>query len=304
MIVTCHKCSTRFRFDETVIQGEGAWLRCSRCRNIFFLVNPVKPETERRPAEEQTVEEPPREMKEPERQFHENRGREVIREEVFPAGEVDKEPGDLEVSAAAGTEKDAKEIIEDLEEEVPGEKDEGKPLPHWKKQAVYLVIVLLLGGVYFSLYTETGREMIYERIFGVAEKSEEVGPAQVGLITVRQRFVNNVTIGTMRVVEGTAINESSYPMTRVKVKGEITDAYTVVLGAQESYCGNILTDDELGSLAEEQIRKELANPQGSDVSNDRIAPRGQIPFMIVFTREPAGVVKAFVTPTGAERLLP
>jgi hypothetical protein len=93
-------------------------------------------------------------------------------------------------------------------------------------------------------------------------------------------------------------------MTRIKVKGEITDAYTVVLGVRESYCGNILTSDELGAMTEEQIQRELSNPLGSDFSNDRIGSKGQIPFMIVFTREPPVVVKAFVTPAGAERLLP
>jgi hypothetical protein len=32
-------------------------------------------------------------------------------------------------------------------------------------------------------------------------------------------------------------------------------------------------------------------------------PTGQIPFMIVFAREPAGVIKTTVTVVGAERLL-
>ena len=138
----------------------------------------------------------------------------------------------------------------------------------------------------------------------MSKKSEEVGPAQVDVTDVRQRFVNNLTMGTIRVLEGTAINRSSYPMTRIKVKGEVTDAYTVVLGVRESYCGNLLNADELVTMTEDQIQKELSNPQGSDVSNDRIVPQGRIPFMIVFTREPAGVVKAFATPVGAERLLP
>jgi hypothetical protein len=111
-------------------------------------------------------------------------------------------------------------------------------------------------------------------------------------------------MGTIRVLEGTAINRSAFPMTRIKVKGEITDAYTVVLGVRESYCGNLLNADELATMTEDQIQKELSNPQGSDVSNDRVLPQGRIPYMIVFTREPAGVVKAFATPVVAERLLP
>jgi hypothetical protein len=169
---------------------------------------------------------------------------------------------------------------------------------------VYLLIVLLTGGVYFAFFAETDWQTSFERIFSMSKKSEEVGPAQVDIADVRQRLVNNLTMGTIRVLEGTAINRSPYPMTRIKVKGEVTDAYTVVLGVRVSYCGNLLNADELATMTEDQIQKELSNPQGSDVSNDRIVPQGRIPFMIVFTREPAGVVKAFATPVGAERLLP
>jgi hypothetical protein len=70
-----------------------------------------------------------------------------------------------------------------------------------------------------------------------------------------------------------------------------------------AFCGNLLTDEELGIMSEEQIFRELANPQGSDVPNDRIAPNGTIPFMIVIMREPPGVTRTFVMPVAAERLL-
>ena len=36
MIIQCRKCETRFRFDETQVEGEGFWVRCSRCRDVFF----------------------------------------------------------------------------------------------------------------------------------------------------------------------------------------------------------------------------------------------------------------------------
>ena len=36
MIIQCRKCDTRFRFDDTLIEGDGVWVRCSRCQNVFF----------------------------------------------------------------------------------------------------------------------------------------------------------------------------------------------------------------------------------------------------------------------------
>ena len=40
MIIQCRKCETRFRFDETLIEGDGVWVRCSRCQNVFFQERP------------------------------------------------------------------------------------------------------------------------------------------------------------------------------------------------------------------------------------------------------------------------
>lgn len=40
MIVQCKKCETKFRFDEFLIEGEGVWVRCSRCKKVFFLDDP------------------------------------------------------------------------------------------------------------------------------------------------------------------------------------------------------------------------------------------------------------------------
>ncbi len=82
----------------------------------------------------------------------------------------------------------------------------------------------------------------------------------------------------------------------------ISDAYDVVLGEKIVYCGNLLTDAELNTLAEAEIQRELSTPQGTDVSNQRIAPNGEIPFMIVFSQEQAGAIKTVVMPAGADRV--
>ncbi len=119
---------------------------------------------------------------------------------------------------------------------------------------------------------------------------------------VRQRSVANLLTGNLRVIEGVAVNQAPYPLARIRVRLVIADAYDVVLGEKIVYCGNLLTDAELGAMAETEIQRELSIPQGSDVSNERIAPNGEIPFMIVFSQEQAGTVKTTVVPAGADRL--
>lgn len=40
MFITCEKCKTKYRFDESQVEGDGAWVRCSRCKNVFFQKKP------------------------------------------------------------------------------------------------------------------------------------------------------------------------------------------------------------------------------------------------------------------------
>ena len=99
------------------------------------------------------------------------------------------------------------------------------------------------------------------------------------------------------------MNQADYSISRIVIKGEIVDAYAVVLRERASFAGNILTDDELTTLSEEEILRKLAEPSGRNNSNDRILPNGHIPFMIVFAHEPPGLIKTTLMTIGAERLL-
>ncbi|MDO9515838.1 MAG: zinc-ribbon domain-containing protein [Syntrophales bacterium] len=41
MIIQCKECGTKYRFDKLQIEGEGVWVRCSRCEATFFQKNPL-----------------------------------------------------------------------------------------------------------------------------------------------------------------------------------------------------------------------------------------------------------------------
>jgi len=312
MVAQCKNCQTKFKFDETLIEGDGIWVRCNQCKNVFFLDNPAEAgkaslsDREKDVGTEDMKESASPHKRAAQGQIMLDEKEDTKRPENVTVGDIEKDIGDIGKYKSVGTENvhDDRPNRDKITDKITEEKTEMKPVTPRGRQVVYLLIVLLMGGVYFTFFAETDWQTTFEKIFGTIKKSEEVGPAQVDVADLRQRLVSNLTMGTIRVLEGTAINHSSFPMTRIKVKGEVTDAYTVVLGVRESYCGNLLNVDELATMTEDQIQKELSNPQGSDVSNDRIVPQGRIPFMIVFTREPAGVLKAFATPVGAERLLP
>jgi len=267
MIIQCKECKTKYRFDDALISGEGAWVRCSRCQYLFFQIS--------------------------------DRDLDIKKDATLPG-------------AGAGPLLDREILPEALEEAPPPE------APHHKSSLTawvlgFILIVLLAIGAALYLYPSVGDAVLKQistifpaaRGFLPGEASvPAIGPAQVKIVDLKQRFVENAIMGNIRVVEGMAVNWSSEPMTRIKVRAEFYDAIGTPVGQGVAYCGNLLTDQELKTATEEQILRKLSIAQGTDISNDRVTPRGMIPFMIIFLREPPGVTKTLVMPIEAERLLP
>ena len=282
MIISCQKCATKFRFDETLIEGDGVWVRCSRCRNVFFQDNPGKEKT----------------------------GLPSIRVEEEKTDVSSEETEDLDELIRNAEQIRNQEIEE--EEETEREIKGGGLWRPWKLAAYIVIAMLMLYVVSFRFFPWIG-EQAWERISlpipwmekmrGEDLQGEIFDQPRVKLKDIRQRFVNNILLRNLRVIEGAVSNSSDFPITSIRVRGRLYDAYAMVVGEQMSYCGNYLTDEELGFLTENEIQRELSNPQGSDVSNNRIAKNGQIPFMIVFCHEPGDVRKTTVAFAGAERLL-
>ncbi len=340
MIIRCRKCGTRFRFDETVIEKDGVWVRCSRCQNVFFEERPSGetggshssgeipsvrisdavrigeasrspedhfPPAEDRPAwERETVSEPLPSLSGKDAELPVEIGKESDLEGIEVR--MDAEP--IRGSAVA---EDAEEYEDDEGEEVPEAESAGR---RWARillriAALTALIVLIAGGIALWLLPDV-RTLVLEEaspwlrgIPGIeqflgTETKRGATSQPVRIKDVRQRSVTNLLVGNLRVIEGTAVNQSSAPLANIRIRLVISDAYDVVLGERVAYCGNLLTDAELNTLAETEIQRELATPQGTDVSNQRIAPNGEIPFMIVFSQEQAGAIKTVVAPAGAD----
>jgi hypothetical protein len=166
-------------------------------------------------------------------------------------------------------------------------------------------IIVITALVYFVKFPDLCERYIQvaRNVIGVSQPTDGQMRGFVKLQDIRQRIVNNYMLGNVRIVQGVAVNQANFPIACISVKGAILDAYAVVLGERVSYAGNVLTDEELTNMSEEEILKRLSSPEGSNNSNERVIPNGQIPFMIVFTREPPGSIKTTVMIVGAERLL-
>lgn len=176
--------------------------------------------------------------------------------------------------------------------------------------SLLLLVFLLAGGLYLWLFPQSGQR-IWQRLFPCCPlignildgKTREQFLDKVRIKDIRQRYINNCQVGNIRVIEGAAVNSNKHSLTRIQVRGKLYDAENRVIAQQLSYCGNLLTEAELSTFTEEGIQRELALPQGSDISNDRIHPNALIPFMIVFVHDRLEAVKTTVMTAGAEKLL-
>jgi predicted Zn finger-like uncharacterized protein len=316
MIIQCRQCRTKFRFADDLMEGDGVWMRCSHCQHVFFQDNPqnVKPYSE--PMEKEEL---------------------FSTEETISAHRAPISGGDEDVALfldnVMNTKNDSnQELFPEIEKPLSGENREdenaladeltaqadeqkaGKSSRKGFRKALMIaawivaVIVVIPAIIYIFVFPQMG-----DRLLRVVNQYVDIGirrPArpeivvgQIKLQDIRQRILNNFILGPVRIVEGTAVNQADYPVSRIVIKGEIVDAYAVVLGERATYAGNVLTDEELTTLPEEAIFSKLSQPEGSNNTNDKIMPNGMIPFMIVFVREPAGVIKTTVKTAGAERLL-
>ena len=408
MIIQCKKCGTKYRFDKSQIEGEGIWVRCTRCEATFFQKNPLAeisslmdlmetgkdiPVEEREATAEgsdTTLEGPVWE------DDYRDAGEEIeiegVEEEAEaeglftkeaeagdplqgPTGEDDYEDvrgggeiGGVEEAVAGDSEKILGEIefgsdepapaggdidqaprweksYEDVSEltgggetgerqrvrepwsfddtdevlyneRIAGRKNIGRLWTLGKKIVLYLLLVaVLLGGIYLWLVPESrdailnraspwvekllgrkdsgGTEGVKkasvpkaEKMMGIedTEALEQGSPElKVTLVDVAERFVKGWTAENIMVVEGSAVNSNTRPVSSIRVRGKILDSSGDVLFEEESTCGTILTDDELKSLTRDEIKKELSNPYGRDFRNADIQPGDGIPFMLVFT---------------------
>lgn len=195
------------------------------------------------------------------------------------------------------------ETGEDEWERFPDETQMEEPEEHrrsfsLKKLIVYLIISLLIvSGVYLWLFPDTVKRLVSRLpdIAGIEMIKAKMGISQPDMGTiaeaitfrdVKERFTQHWIYGNILVVEGSVVNGNNFGVQKIRVRGNLLDASGNLLVKEEAFCGNILTDEELGNLTEKEIRKKLFEPLGRDVSNVDVPSQADIPFMLVFTNPP------------------
>lgn len=292
MIIQCEKCSTKYRFDDNLMEGDGIWVRCSRCKHEFFQENLFARPF---PAVDEDA---------------------VLKQlDDIRSGIKDREPEDLsfeDLPTGAEEESVIREGAGGGIGKPAGEKSGfTRFVKIFFKILLILVFLVLLAGVCLWSYMQVGGLSLKDISSSIPYLDRVIpteGPgvvklSQIRIANLKQRYVQHWILGNLLVVEGMAWNSTPFPVARIRAEVRLFDAKGTELAREEAFAGNLLTDMELTTLPDENMKRELATSRGSDASNDRVEPRGQIPFMVVFTRDYPTVKKTTVHISGVEKLL-
>lgn len=109
--------------------------------------------------------------------------------------------------------------------------------------------------------------------------------------SVLNDFVDNQKSGKLFVITGSVINKANAPRRLVKVKANLYGNGHKLVREEWTYCGNILTPDELTGQSIDYIKHKLTSPTGDKGQQFVVKPGTTAPFMIAVSNPPEDLVE-------------
>lgn len=293
MIVQCNKCSTKFNLDDSKLGAEGAWVRCSKCSEVFQVLP--------------QAEEPPSSPAAPPDQ-----------------GQAPAEEEDLGLDLGASSderEADASDLAEfGLESDDQEAAATGGPGKAFK------VFFWLLGIIIFLALLAVGAVVALDRLHKAPQivdlarglpgmnllllpkdadgDKTQPGEIKMALSNVRGYFRMNEKVDRIFVIQGQVESQHKDVRTAVLVRGRLQDTKGKVARQAVVYAGPTFTPEELRTLSLQEMQARLGSPKGPDGMNYVIAPSGTIPFMIVFANLPGNLSEFTAEVVGSDSFTP
>ena len=281
MIIKCPNCGRRYRASNDLMAKKSARFRCTGCGHIFRLRQ--KPPVITHKEDSSFLDIPIA----PEEDFKKIAG---LLDEIDKSTLSGKTPEE-------GFEAPSKESP--VKHHAPQTKREGSPGGKERSfsKGWFTFLVMCLAIVAAALILAWSEPLITTVTKGVTETlvtleswitssggSDVMQEVRQGieLIDVEESVHENWISGKILLIQGTAANKSNYTLSSIRVRGKLMDIDKNVIAETESYCGNLLTEEELRNLTRREIERESMMPAGRDRRGFIIPPGGSIPFMIAF----------------------
>ncbi len=163
-----------------------------------------------------------------------------------------------------------------------------KPMPKKGGRGFLLFLLLLLiiaaGGYYVTQYTTIQIPFVSEWIGKGAEVA--VSPVEASL---KGYFVENASEGPIYIIEGRVRNDTGSSVSFIEVTGRVFATGKTFQRASKSFCGNVLSREDLQQRPLADIQKQLLNRRGADNRNVRLPSGSDVPFMVVFGNLPQNI---------------
>jgi predicted Zn finger-like uncharacterized protein len=260
MIVQCQQCDTKFSLDEANVPAEGAWVRCSKCQEVFQVMPPGAAPP---PAAQDDI---------------------LDLDHLPPPGAAEGADFGLDLEGDSGAAAKA------------GGRGKGFKIVFWLLAVLVLLPVLVLGSLVGLDRLNLAPKLVekFRGLPGISILLSKTGAAQgpaapavpdttgLTLAQVRGYFRVNQQAGRIFVIQGLVENHQQQQRSGILVRGKLNDEQGAAVRQAVVYAGPVFNPDELRQLSLEEIQARLGQPTGSDGAKYQVPPAGNIPFMIVF----------------------
>ena len=270
MLIECQNCHTKFTLDEALIPPEGAWVRCSRCEEVFL-------------ADKFAAAEPA----------------------AFPPAMDTPRPDD---PGFAFSKDDAMvDFGLDDDDELPTKKRGGFfRFLLWLIITVIILAVLAIGALValdrLGLKPEWV-DPVRNLQLPLLEKILQPPVQQSGSLSlnnVRAYYRDNQNAGRLFIIQGEVVNLSAVTQTSILVQGRLNDINNNPARQAVIYAGPVFSPEDLRELTLAQIQAALSQPQDAHGQPYLLAPQGSLPFMIVLGNLPDNISDYTVDVVGWE----
>lgn len=149
---------------------------------------------------------------------------------------------------------------------------------------IALIIALFMGGSYGTYVALKSMNIKIPFISDLLEPAvhDEVGNLKIIAFDITDQFIDNPKSGKLFIISGKVKNEYSEARSFIRVTGKLYTDERVLSKTATTYCGNVLSDQDLLNMDMDSINKRLLIPFGDNKSNVNVKPGKLLQFMIVF----------------------
>jgi len=159
------------------------------------------------------------------------------------------------------------------------------------------VVLLDRFGIQVPFVTEYVKQVPYVDQL-MPQEAQNAG--EISTANIKSKFVDNAKIGKLFVITGTVKNEYSNNRRFIRLTGRLFSTGKVLAKEETVYCGNSISDIELGQMEAGDIKKALTNRFGDKKSNANVKPGQQLSFMVVFSDLPQDLEEFTIEISGSD----